>query len=274
MKHFLDWAEETGEGDDTLRAIRRIPARLGMLDADLGALPDDMIFFEKNVAGVGYFVSTRAQDPHENGRREDSRIRAALRRYNEETGALAPVDRGVRARYDALIEIIAAEEDLPGSGARWNIGRHRSITVLRARAECAPEALTQVEIDRIGREMSAGKRKSLRNSVRFLNSLRGLLNELPALREFLPRQFSRRRQALRWGARSTGSNCPRHSGPRSRPWRMPVSRGMTISRNVFSRGSKPGKTRRQSWRRPTSSRRPPAGMSENPPRRVEAIARR
>jgi len=186
MKHFLDWAEETGEGDDTLRAIRRIPARLGMLDADLGSLPDDMLFFERNVAGVGYSVSTRTKDAHDKGRREDSRIRAALRRYNRASGALAPVDNAVRARYDALIEIIAAEEDLPGSGARWNIGRHRSITVLRARAECAPEALTQVEIDRIGREMSADKRRSLRKVVNFLNSLRGLLNELPALREFLP----------------------------------------------------------------------------------------
>ena len=126
MKHFLDWAEETGEGDDTLRAIRRIPARLGMLDADLGSLPDDMIFFEKNIAGVGYSVSTRAKDPHEKGRREDSRIRAALRRYNEITGALAPVDNAVRARYDALIEIIAAEEDLPGSGAA---GGARTVTI-------------------------------------------------------------------------------------------------------------------------------------------------
>ena len=92
----------------------------------------------------------------------------------------------MRARYAALIEVVAAQEGEPGSGARWNVGRHRSLTVLQARAVVAPEALDQAEIDRIGRAMSAEKRRSLRNAVRFLNSLVRLTNEIPALRAFLP----------------------------------------------------------------------------------------
>ncbi len=110
MKKFLDWAVDHGEGSNTIRAIRRIPARLGMPDGGLVALPEGLVHFERQIAGTGYRVFKRAKDRDVAGRCEDSRIRAALKRYHSRTAPLLPDDRSVRDRYDTLIGLIAAEE--------------------------------------------------------------------------------------------------------------------------------------------------------------------
>lgn len=180
------WATAQDESPDAIRALLRVPARLGLLDADLGTIPADLGHFERRIAGQGHALVSRAKDMAASGAREDSRLRALLRRYHAARSGTGPTDPHVRARYDALIEIVAAEEGLPGSGARWNSGKHRLLWTLRARARLAPGVLTQAEIDRIGAEMSAGKRKGLRKTVRFLEELRRLTNELPELRAFLP----------------------------------------------------------------------------------------
>lgn len=186
MKKFLDWAVDHGEGSNTIRAIRRIPARLGRPDGGLVALPEGLVHFERQIAGTGYRVFKRTKDRGAAGRCEDSRIRAALKRYHSRTAPLLPDDRSVRDRYDTLIGLIAAEEGLPGSGARWSIGCHRSLIILRARARCAPEALTQAEIDRIGRGMPRDKLKAFGKAITFINSLRGAVDDLPAIRACLP----------------------------------------------------------------------------------------
>jgi len=186
MRKFLDWAVDHGEGSNTIRAIRRIPARLDMPDGGLLALPEGLVHFERKIAGTGYRVFKRAKDRDVAGRCEDSRIRAALRRYHSRTAPLLPDDRSVRDRYETLIGLIAAEEGLPGSGARWSVGCHRSLIILRARARCAPEALTQAEIDRIGRGMPRDQRKAFGKAVTFINSLRGAVGDLPAIRACLP----------------------------------------------------------------------------------------
>ena len=187
MTDVLCWARETGEAADAIRALELIPARLGMLDADLGTLPAELAWFERVVAGQGYaLVSPRARDKEKTGRRADSRVRALLKRFVAATGGNEPSDPGSRAGYTALMALIETHEGRPGSGARWNIGRHRSLTLLRARARCGPQDLTREEIDRIARELSADKRKILARSVTFLNGLRGLTNEMPELRAFLP----------------------------------------------------------------------------------------
>lgn len=180
------WAIETGEPKDTVRSLRRIPARLGLLDADMGSLSADPVRFEKEIAGQGYARVSCARDKKAAGRREDSRIRALLKRYHAAQVGTGLRDEALRARYSALMSVIAEHEGQPGSGALWNIGRHRSLCGLRARARKAPEDLTQTEVDRIGREMTSNKRKGLRKTVGFLNSLAGLPDEIPQLREFLP----------------------------------------------------------------------------------------
>lgn len=186
LKDLLDWAEATSQSPDAIRSLIRVPAQLGMLDADLALLPADPGFFDREVAGTGYALVGRAADVEAAGRRADSRIRALLRRYLTQTGGLPSQNGAVRARYDALMALLAEEEGLPGSGRRWNIGRSRSILILRARARLAPEALDQVEVDRLAREMGAEKRKALRKTVAFLNTLRDIKDEIPGLAAFLP----------------------------------------------------------------------------------------
>lgn len=186
FKDLLAWAEEEGSGVDTIRAIEKVPARLGLLDRDIGAIPAEMRSFEMDVAGQGYALVSRAKNMKTNGRRMDSRIRAALRQFLQ-AKAVAPRPSPAHSfRYCELMDLIKAQEGLPGSGALWNIGRHRSLAVLRARAQCAPEALTQVEIERIARDVSAENRRSLRKAVLFLNSLEHRSAAVPGILKFLP----------------------------------------------------------------------------------------
>ena len=186
LKDVNDWGEANGESDDTMRSLKRVPARLGMLDADLASLSADPVRYDLDIAGRGYALVSRAENMEKNGRREDSRVRTLLKRFQAAHLGSTPQNVAVRARYDALMDLIKVNEGKPGSGKRWNIGRHRSFCALRARATVAPENLTQEEIDRIGRGMSADKRKGLRKAVVFLKELARLTNEIPELREFLP----------------------------------------------------------------------------------------
>tara|TARA_R110002012_G_scaffold219568_3_gene391023 strand:+ start:4063 stop:6036 length:1974 start_codon:yes stop_codon:yes gene_type:complete len=186
LKDVENWGEANGEFADTMRALKRVPARLGMLDADLASLSADPVHYDRDIAGLGYALVSRAKNMEKNGRREDSRVRSLLKRFQAAHLGIVPQNRAVRFRYNAFMDVIEENEGEPGSGKRWNIGRHRSLCALRARATLAPENLTQEEIDRVGREMSAEKRKGLRKTVVFLNELFRLTNEIPELREFLP----------------------------------------------------------------------------------------
>tara|TARA_B100002049_G_scaffold126596_1_gene93632 strand:+ start:3087 stop:5060 length:1974 start_codon:yes stop_codon:yes gene_type:complete len=208
LKDVEDWGEANGESADTMRALKRVPARLGMLDADLASLSADPVLFDRDIAGLGYALVSRAKDMEKNGRREDSRVRSLLKRFQAAHLGIVPQNQVVRARYDALMGLIEANEGEPGSGKRWNIGRHRSLCALRARATVAPENLTQKEIDRIGREMSAEKRKGLRKTVAFLNGLFRLTNEIPELREFLPPVKLEPPAGSSWARRMDWSDLP------------------------------------------------------------------
>ena len=186
LRDVLEWAQANSESGDTIRALRRVPVRLGMLDADLAQLPADLVHFERVVASNGYSLAFRATDASAAGRREDSRIRAVLRRFLSDTGGTSQHDQQVRAHYDALMGIVASHSGRPGSGKRWNIGRERTLSILRARARLAPDELTQAEINRIGLEVTAQTRKSLRKAVTFLTSLQPLSVEIPELCGLLP----------------------------------------------------------------------------------------
>lgn len=186
LRDVRAWALANDEAPDTLRSLEKIPARLGLVDADLASLSARLSDFERMVAGRGYALSSQAANMEKNGRRMDSRVRALLARFWSKFEGCTKPDPGVWARWQALMSVIAAHEGLPGSGCRWNIGRHRTFAALRARAEAAPEDMTQEEVDRIGRLMSADKRKGLRKAISFLNSLSQLAIDLPELRPFLP----------------------------------------------------------------------------------------
>ena len=186
LKDVEDWGQLNGESDENLRCLRRVPARLGMLDADLASISADPVHYNRDIAGQGYALVSRAKDMEKNGRREDSRVRSLLKRFQTAHLGILPQNQAVRVRYNALMDIIKENEGTPGSGKRWNVGRHRSLCALRARSILAPEDLTQEEIDRIGYEMSSEKRKGLRKTIVFINGLFRLTNKIPELREFLP----------------------------------------------------------------------------------------
>ncbi len=160
LLNVRNWAVQANESVDAIRSLERIPARLGMLDADLASLSASLPEFERLVAGKGYAVVSRARNVHANGRRMDARIRALLRRYWASQDGHETIPQHVRDRWTDLMNLIKEHEGLPGSGSRWNIGRHRSFCGLRARAFASPEGMSQDEVDRIGREMSADKRKA------------------------------------------------------------------------------------------------------------------
>ena len=206
LHDVLTWAENREEPVDAVRALKRIPARLGMLDSDLAQMPADLAHFERVIAGIGYALVSRAKNVEIVGRREDSRVRAMLKRFLIAKCEATGDQSEVRSAYDNFIAIIRSHESNPESGRRWNCGRHRSLVILRARAYCEPGELRQAEIDRIGREITAEKRKALRKAVALLNSLRAVSDEIPALSPYLPQDFlappaaSSRARSMQWRA--------------------------------------------------------------------------
>ncbi|WP_230374331.1 hypothetical protein [Pontivivens ytuae] len=113
-------------------------------------------------------------------------MRGLLRQYLDVGGLTVAADPRDRAAWTALADIIAANEGPPQTGRRWNTGRHRTLSVLRARCRCAPGDVTQKEIDRISGEATVKDRRSLRKAVQFLNGLRDDLLEIPELAAHLP----------------------------------------------------------------------------------------
>ena len=92
LRAVADWAEANGESGDARRALLRIPARLGLLDADLGALSADQASFERDIAGRGCALVSRARNMEGNGRREDTRVRRLLARFYAAQGGVSPRD--------------------------------------------------------------------------------------------------------------------------------------------------------------------------------------
>jgi integrase len=180
------WAMETNQPADAIANLLKIPARLGMIDADLSSLPAGLADYERYVAGKGYALVGNPKNVEANGRRMDSRVRALLRRFWSAYDGSGENCLVAQVRWDELIALIANLEGQPGSGSKWNFGRHRTLMMLRSRANCPPEDLTQAVIDQIGRAISSGKRKSLRKAVSFINELIRLDNEIPGLRGYLP----------------------------------------------------------------------------------------
>ena len=182
----IEWGKESGQSVDAIREAKLLPARLGLLDADIRQIPADLQYFERACATSNYALVSRSKDIHAAERRANSRIRALLKRFHQE--AVVPInvrETNARDAWDALMTIVKEEEGRPGTGARWNVGRHRSLTVLRARARCGPAEFKQGELDCISTTVSAEGRKALRRAIKFLNSLRDI-EDMPQLTVFLP----------------------------------------------------------------------------------------
>jgi len=179
----LVWARETGEKSDAIYELEKIPARMGMTDADIGMIPADLGHFEKVIAPAPYGAVSNAGDLKTARQRGNSRVRALLKRFFH---AGDRSDADVRASYDALIAQVEALEGFPARGAVFPTGRHKSLFALRARCRVALRDLNQREIDRIWDDATSEKRKSLRKAIGLLNRLIAMGNSHPAFGDLLP----------------------------------------------------------------------------------------
>ena len=185
LSDVLSWAEAVGEDRDAIRELRRVPARLGLVDEDLPLVPADPAFFEASIAPTAFAPVSNARDQRGTRARANSRMRALLGRFRT-AHAGTPRKTGGTADWDRLVDYVKAREGFPGSGARFPHGRHRALVMLRARAVSAPAALDRPGIDRIAAACSAEKRKSLGKALRFLNDLVARAGEHPEIAGLLP----------------------------------------------------------------------------------------
>ncbi len=187
LKDVEIWAMANGMSRDAVYELRKVPARLGMHDDDLGLIPACAGHFEHAVAPSGYAVVSKSSDLDAARRRGNARVRALLQRY---LAGAASADRtaseSARTLWDPLGKYVADLEGFPDKGAPWTRGASRSLEMLRARARCGPADLGQSEIDRINAEIDATKRKSLRKSVARLNRLIAVADRHPAMAGMLP----------------------------------------------------------------------------------------
>lgn len=171
LADVLAWGEAAGEDYHALCELRKAPARLGLTDGDLALLPADMGYFERTIAPSSYAAVSRSRNIDAARRRGNARLRALLIRYAEAREPRASDDQG-RADWDALIAWVEERSSPPGRGGRFQTGTARALYMLRARSGCAPQDLTQADVDRIAREVHADRRKSLRKGLRLLERLR------------------------------------------------------------------------------------------------------
>ncbi len=181
------WAAENGTSRDSIYELRKIPARLGMHDDDLGLIPACLRHFEHVVAPSGYAVVSRSGDLDAARRRSNARVRSLLQQFLASTAAPTGASGGsARELWDPLIDYVANLEGFVNDGAPWTRGASRALTLFRARAACGPAALDQAEIDRINRELEAKKRKSLRKAVARINKLIAVADQHPEIAGMLP----------------------------------------------------------------------------------------
>lgn len=173
------WAERTGQSYDAVCELKKIPARLGMTDDDMGFISADLIHFDHVVAPTSYGPVSKSEDLETARKRGNSRVRALLNRFHEDHGAVAP--KSGREHWTALIEMVEEREGFVDQGALFSTGKSRSLTVLRARCSMAPQDLTQAELDRVFAEATSETRKSIRKAIKLLNNLIRMHNQIPGL---------------------------------------------------------------------------------------------
>jgi len=187
LSDVVTWAVANGASRDAIYEVRKIPARLGMHDDDLGLVPACLKHFEHVVAPSGYAVVSKSADLDAARRRGNARVRSLLQKFLASAAPSSARAAGsARGLWDPLIDYVRSLEGFPAAGAPWTKGASRSLTLLRARAACGPAALDQDEIDRINRDLDAGKRKSLRKAVKRINGLIDVAGDHPAIAGMLP----------------------------------------------------------------------------------------
>ena len=60
LSDVLAWAEATDETYDAICELRKVPARLGLVDDDLAVLSADLAHFEKKIAIASYAAVSKS----------------------------------------------------------------------------------------------------------------------------------------------------------------------------------------------------------------------
>ncbi len=205
------WGACNGASRDAIYELKKIPARLGMHDDDLGLIPACLRHFEHMVAPSGYGVVSKSIDIDGARRRGNARVRSLLQQFLASVAPTGTQSAGsARALWDPLIDYVADLEGFVDEGAPWTRGASRSLTLFRARAACGPAALDQAEVDRINRELDANRRKSLRKAIKRVNALVAVSDQHPAIAAMLPAA------PLRHAERTPAGCRPARGGPWSK----------------------------------------------------------
>lgn len=184
LADVLSWAETTNQSYDAICELKKVPARLGLYDQDLGAISAELGYFEAAIVPSSYAPVSKSGDLKAASRRGNARLRALLTRFwaDGETPAPSPG----RAEWNALVAYVAAQEGPPGRGAPFNTHAARGLFALRSLSACAPADLSQAEIVRIAEAIVSGRRKALCKSIAFLNKLIAARAEHPEIAALLP----------------------------------------------------------------------------------------
>lgn len=180
----LSWARANSEQRDAIYELEKVPARMGMADDDIGLIPAELTHFHQVIAKTPYGVVSSARDLEKARRRANSRLGKLLERFHAAHGRAKPA--GVGATYGPLIEGIKAREGFTEGGADFPTSTHKSLFALRARSCVALQDLDQHEIDRMFKEATTEKRRSLRRAVNLLGELKRGHNRWPDLASLLP----------------------------------------------------------------------------------------
>jgi len=179
------WAEQVGEPYATICELRKVPARLGMIDDDIGLIPADIAYFEEHIAASGYAVVSKARDLKSARLRGNARVRALLKRFR---ASMEPdLERHHDwADWDELIAFVRVHEGFKERGARFTTGTSRGLMMLRARFHVGPGTVAADDVNRVAAELSSEKRKSFGRALRTLNRLIEESRSTPEISALLP----------------------------------------------------------------------------------------
>ena len=173
----LAWAEANNESYDAIRELHKIPARMDMIDDDIGLIPAGLVHFDKVIAPTPFGIVSKSKNIETAKRRSNSRVRALLVRFHDAMGSVAP--HTGREDWDRLIALVQNKKVSRRSGALFPTGKHKSLFSLRARCRTTPSGLIQAEIDRVVGDATPKVRKSIRKGLTLINDLIALQNVLP-----------------------------------------------------------------------------------------------
>ncbi|ETW10832.1 hypothetical protein ATO8_20294 [Roseivivax marinus] len=176
---FVESAEAQDAPYKTRLEIAKLPKRLRLDEIeDLVDYAADLRTFGEQIAPSGEAVFAKARDPRKAKEQANSRIRTALKAYLAAQGD-APTPE-VHPDYAQVQAWVRNNEGFIQRGDRYPNGRSAAIASLGARFRgTALRDLTAKDAGAMLGELPSGKRRSYRNALAFIDTLRATAASLP-----------------------------------------------------------------------------------------------